>query len=251
MVSTVEGARIGWQVLPLEAEKPRVDSVFLVYHQVRTNLLRGIPGLSNSNVLDLACGSGFPGRYLRDEMGIRTLHSGDLNPTEVSMAKKILERGAVQFDMRALPYSNESFGLVTMWEALEHTSQAAEALDEVNRVLKPGGYLALSTPNGDCLNQRSKRVLRSTGTLGTRIAGQERSDHVGVLNLNQLQETLDKTGFKIIRTIPSGLLPPGFWHLKEHLPDQLAGILAQIYSDSGRLVPGLAAENYLLCQKRQ
>lgn len=46
---------------------------------------------------------------------------------------------------QALPAG--SFQVVTMWQVLEHLADPIMILNEIRRILKPGGVLALSTPN--------------------------------------------------------------------------------------------------------
>ena len=46
-----------------------------------------------------------------------------------------------------LPFPDGSFDLVVCFEAIEHVDDHDRALDELRRVLGPGGVLALSTPN--------------------------------------------------------------------------------------------------------
>jgi len=49
-------------------------------------------------------------------------------------------------DMLAIPYPDETFDLVIANHVLEHVTDDARALEEVRRVLKPGGYAILQTP---------------------------------------------------------------------------------------------------------
>jgi SAM-dependent methyltransferase len=46
-----------------------------------------------------------------------------------------------------LPFEDSCFGLVACFEAIEHVSDHKLALSELERVLAPGGLLAISTPN--------------------------------------------------------------------------------------------------------
>lgn len=45
-----------------------------------------------------------------------------------------------------LPFGNESFGTVCAFDVLEHCHPEGDALAEMSRVLKPGGYLLLTVP---------------------------------------------------------------------------------------------------------
>lgn len=51
------------------------------------------------------------------------------------------------FDGRTLPFPDEQFDGVFMNEVFEHVADEGQALGEARRVLKPGGCLALISPN--------------------------------------------------------------------------------------------------------
>jgi 2-polyprenyl-3-methyl-5-hydroxy-6-metoxy-1,4-benzoquinol methylase len=51
----------------------------------------------------------------------------------------------------------DSYDVVTMWATLEHLDQPAAFLDEAQRVLRPGGLLAVSVPNIASLTHRLLR----------------------------------------------------------------------------------------------
>lgn len=44
-------------------------------------------------------------------------------------------------------FPNKYFDVVTLWDVLEHVPDAAKTLDEVNRILKPGGILVVNYPD--------------------------------------------------------------------------------------------------------
>jgi 2-polyprenyl-3-methyl-5-hydroxy-6-metoxy-1,4-benzoquinol methylase len=58
-----------------------------------------------------------------------------------------------------LPFPDASFEGATMLEVIEHVVAAEQLLSEISRVLKPGGFLLLSTPNFSYFRNRL-RVLR-------------------------------------------------------------------------------------------
>lgn len=51
----------------------------------------------------------------------------------------------VQFDTHHLPFADASFPLIAAIEVLEHCHNPQQALDEMYRVLQPGGRLVLTT----------------------------------------------------------------------------------------------------------
>ena len=50
-------------------------------------------------------------------------------------------------DATALPFEDNSFDAITMFDLLEHVPDDAKAIAEAKRVLRPGGYLLVSTPH--------------------------------------------------------------------------------------------------------
>ncbi len=50
-------------------------------------------------------------------------------------------------DATQLPFDDESFDAVTMFDVLEHIQDDRKAISEALRVLKPGGFLMVSTPD--------------------------------------------------------------------------------------------------------
>ena len=49
-------------------------------------------------------------------------------------------------DATNLPFANASFDMVTMFDLLEHVQDDSRAANEAMRVLRPGGWLLISTP---------------------------------------------------------------------------------------------------------
>jgi SAM-dependent methyltransferase len=72
----------------------------------------------------------------------------DLNPQYAQAPCNQQER--VRFvcgNATALPFDNYSFDAVTMFDVLEHIPDHEKAVSEALRVLRPGGFLLISTPN--------------------------------------------------------------------------------------------------------
>jgi SAM-dependent methyltransferase len=77
----------------------------------------------------------------------------------------IYERESIPFDMlnirtNRLPYPSASFDAVLLCEMLEHLNfNPLPMLQEINRVLKPGGYLYIGMPNQARLSNRLKALV--------------------------------------------------------------------------------------------
>ena len=52
-------------------------------------------------------------------------------------------------DACALPFADESFDVVTLFDVLEHIDADADAAREAMRVVRRGGWILVSTPNAD------------------------------------------------------------------------------------------------------
>jgi 2-polyprenyl-3-methyl-5-hydroxy-6-metoxy-1,4-benzoquinol methylase len=48
-------------------------------------------------------------------------------------------------------WKSNSLDFITFWEVLEHIDNPKEVVEEVKRLLKPGGYMIISVPNIECI----------------------------------------------------------------------------------------------------
>lgn len=99
------------------------------------------------DVLDAACGVGY-GAHLLHAAGARSVTGIDAFAGAIVEAR---ERGreGVRFeigDLRELPFDEDRFDLVVCFEAIEHVVEQEQVLDEIKRVLRPDGVVAISTP---------------------------------------------------------------------------------------------------------
>ena len=57
------------------------------------------------------------------------------------------EHDIIEADAHNLPFENETFDCVSCRDVIEHVQDEQVVMKELNRVLKVGGYLIISTPN--------------------------------------------------------------------------------------------------------
>ncbi len=95
-------------------------------------------------LLDVGCGSGWS-TYAFARQGYQAVGL-DVNPHAFEppwTAGCTLQRGSVT----AIPFEAESFDIVVAYQCLEHVATPARALDEMARVCKAGGVVAIVGPN--------------------------------------------------------------------------------------------------------
>ncbi len=107
---------------------------------------------AGDSVLDLACGPGNFSREFARVVGPDGLVVGvDVSTTMLDRAAQDLRRSGlenlafVRGDATALPFADSSFNAVCCFAALHLMSDPMLVLDELTRVLKPGGRIALMT----------------------------------------------------------------------------------------------------------
>lgn len=97
--------------------------------------------------LDVGCGLGFFSERLQQRGALVT--ACDLGPNLVKVTRQRVGCLSEVADALRLVehFGPERFDLVVSSECIEHTPDPAEALRQMAGVLKPGGYIAVSTPN--------------------------------------------------------------------------------------------------------
>lgn len=106
---------------------------------------------SGSRVLEIGCGGGGLLRMLRargaDAAGVDTLETA-LSLANVRRTSEVRRASLVRIGEDApLPFCAVSFDAIIAQHAVEHLPGVDAALREWQRLLKPGGRLALATPN--------------------------------------------------------------------------------------------------------
>ena len=101
-------------------------------------------------VLDAGCGIGY-GSNMLAEAGAAEVHGVDIAEPVIEAAAQGAGPG-VTFttgDVAALDLDADSSDLVVCFEVIEHVEDTDVVLDELARVLAPGGLLLISSPNRD------------------------------------------------------------------------------------------------------
>jgi len=109
--------------------------------------LRDVLADPSAVVLDVACGTGDLSLELKRGSSAKVIGSDFCGPMLSIAKKKTSDAGLsipyVEGDAMRLPFADESFDALTIAFGLRNLSNFADGLKELNRVLKPGGKLAV------------------------------------------------------------------------------------------------------------
>jgi ubiquinone/menaquinone biosynthesis C-methylase UbiE len=103
----------------------------------------------NKCIVDLGCLDGFFPKKLTEKFPHSTVIAGDYLEEHLEISRLLYpEAASVYKKLNAyyLDLESESIDILTFQEVIEHLEGAAQAIKEINRVLKIGGELILSTP---------------------------------------------------------------------------------------------------------
>lgn len=115
---------------------------------VQAELLGHLAALRPARILEVGCGSG----RLFEQLGVRGWagsYTGIDLPLDLlsETRRKHLEGGWVSAEVYALPFAEHAFEVVFCLYVLEHLVFPRRGLDEMLRVVRPGGRLVLAFPD--------------------------------------------------------------------------------------------------------
>ncbi len=147
--------------------------------------------------LDIGCATGLLLNHMKNK-------GWDCYGAEI--CRESAEYGIAKFDLNVFigtleqaSFSDSFFHAVHLSHLIEHVPDPSSLLLEIKRILKPEGYMVLTTPN--------------VSGMQARIAGKNwRSaipDHVYLFSKKTMKGMLRKTGFEIIKQVSWGGIPAG------------------------------------------
>lgn len=137
------------------------------------------------NLLDIGVAYGF---FLKAcESSFKTFGC-DISSYAVSRARRNSPKSQIIVcDVsKGLPYKDNTFDVVTMFDAIEHIDRYDELLHDVYRVMKPEGLLVLTTPN---------RWSMDSILFGKNYWYKRDTTHKMIFSKSSLKETLLRSGF--------------------------------------------------------
>ncbi|MGX5730461.1 methyltransferase domain-containing protein [Pseudoxanthomonas beigongshangi] len=166
----------GERYVPTEAGEIRHE------HLHRYGWVRSI--VASRTVLDIACGEGYGSAMLADSAS--QVFGVDVSEEAIAHASSRYAGRNLSFlhgDASCIPLPDASVDIVVSFETIEHLEPQAEMIAEIRRVLRPDGFLVISSPNKKTYAAQS---------------GHHNEFHVKELYFSELDELL-RTQFQEVR----------------------------------------------------
>jgi SAM-dependent methyltransferase len=132
----------------VEVEHFHSTEEYVLYLMHLSDYMRARQLVSNRDVLDLGCNNGYGTNILGGRC--KRIVGVDVSSTAIAAATSKYQSDNVSFrqiDGRVLPFSDDSFDVITSFQVIEHLSDYQAYFSEIRRVLRPAGTLLLTTPN--------------------------------------------------------------------------------------------------------
>ena len=112
---------------------------------VRDVLRSAVPDLSRRALFDLGCGTGGLLQFLGDS-GIALAGACDAYPESLAIVRRLVDAPLVLVDEGRFPPLGSGYGLVSLFDVLEHIDDDTGTLRHIFSVLEPGGVLVVTVP---------------------------------------------------------------------------------------------------------
>lgn len=135
--------------LPFTGERFTPECVREMWYEHWHRYALAAPILAGKRVLDAACGEGYGSRLLARSAA--AVCGVDISAEAIGHARgRYGDCANLEFqvaDCTALPFADASFDAIVSFETLEHLSAQDALLADFRRVLKPDGFLLISSPD--------------------------------------------------------------------------------------------------------
>ena len=159
-----------------------------VYRAGAKSVLR-MTGLESGKLLEIGCSSGYQLVGFARHGDFET-YGVDIDRTAVIHARDELGLRVLNRSIQEAQLPESSFDLVILFNVLEHLPKPDDVLREIDRILKPGGYLAIKTQVIDSLQAKA---------LGRRwMVINEAPRHVLLASSEGIKELLNGTGLHLV-----------------------------------------------------
>lgn len=180
---------------------------------------------SKGLLLDVGCAAGDFLHHMEKKYGWQ-VRGVEISNYAAEEARRKYGLNVVTGTLEQAKFPENSFDAVTLWDVLEHLHDPSRTLQEIYRILRPGGLIALRVPNAGSLDAK---------IFGPYWSGLDSPRHLYVFDQITVSRLLEQNGFEVIRvaskhgSYPGFVLSFRFWmvakNVKPGLRDRIAALL--------------------------
>jgi 2-polyprenyl-3-methyl-5-hydroxy-6-metoxy-1,4-benzoquinol methylase len=148
---------------------------------------------NDSNVLDLGCGTGIFLDLIKNKC--KSVEGMEISTKVAQIGRQRGYKITLGDVHQVFPYKDNSFNIITAGEIIEHIYDTDFFLNEIKRILKPNGFLIISTPNIATIGRRLMLLFGFNPLIETSL--EHASGHIRYFTKKSLEELLNKHGYKI------------------------------------------------------
>lgn len=181
-------------------------------------------------ILDIGCGDGTFAAEIKQAVGDGEVYGIDISDADVALARKRgVDARVADVDSGRLPFEAATFDLVYAGEVIEHLYDPDHLLDEVARLLTPGGVAILDTPNLAYLVNRLALLLgyqpfltdvslrHNVGKLLYPMGSSGGGGHIRVFTRRALEQLLRLHDFQIVEVAGAPALESAYGSFPSYL----------------------------------
>ncbi len=196
-------------------------------------------------ILDVGCGDGLISSMLAKKTKAKA-YGVDISKNSIETAKmKGVEAKVVNIDKEGIPFPREYFDGVLCGDIIEHIYDTEGLIENVWKILKPKGYVVISTPN---IASWYNRFFLMMGLMPTWIESSSKTftgnpfikegvGHIHAFTKRSLTELLRLKGFQIIKVKGSPVMGDGTRSkAKEMVWNKVDSAISRITSWSSTIV---------------
>lgn len=157
-------------------------------------------------LLDIGCDNGILSSRLKN-LGY-DVYGLDIRKKGVTMARKLGIKAVVGSAEKKFPFGSGYFDAALAGDIIEHIYDTDFFIQEVHRILKPGGVFVVTTPNLASLSNRI-RLLFGKLPVGSEVRlGKDMAGHIRNYTFPELEGQLRQHGFSIVKKVSSNIMFP-------------------------------------------
>jgi 2-polyprenyl-3-methyl-5-hydroxy-6-metoxy-1,4-benzoquinol methylase len=171
---------------------------FQVTHQQVSDFISG----QGHRILEIGCGEGYTGAYLKKTGQAREVHGIELMPDTAESARQRLDSVITgNLEKMDFPFQPQTFDYVLATETLEHLVDPTGVLKRIKPLMKPQGIFIASVPN-----MRHVRVLWHLAVQGDwhyQDEGPFDRTHLRSFTRKSFMRLFEEIGFEVLKTEPA------------------------------------------------